>query len=103
MEMKTLQMTLGKTDESSKSSFNWSELMVNPGRKAFLIGIVVAVLNQFSGCFSMLYYTAKIFHEAGTAMSPNTSAIIIGAIQLISSIITTNIVDRVGRKVTWTF
>lgn len=100
MEMKNLEITLGKTDECTRNSFNWSELMVNPGRKAFLIGIVVAVLNQFSGCFAMLYYTAKIFEEAGSTMSPNTSAIIIGAIQFFSSFITTIIVDRAGRKVT---
>lgn len=40
----------GKSDESMK----FSDLTVAPGRKAMLIGIVLALLNQFSGCFAML-------------------------------------------------
>lgn len=66
MEMTKLQNSIGKPDEKcSGSSLNWSDLTRAPGRKAITIGIVLAALNQFCGCFAMLNYTANIFKEAG--------------------------------------
>lgn len=84
---------------NSGNSFDWSDLIQAPGRKAITIGIVLAALNQFCGCFAMLNYTAKIFKEAGSNMSPNMSAIIVGVIQLFGSYMATNLVERAGRKV----
>lgn len=40
------------SDESHKNAMKWSDLMANPGRKAMKIGIVLACLNQLSGCFA---------------------------------------------------
>ncbi|XP_055918187.1 facilitated trehalose transporter Tret1 [Eupeodes corollae] len=72
----------------------------NPiARKAFTIGIALMALNQFCGCFAMLNYTATIFKQAGSSLSPKTSAIIVGFIQLIGSYISTMLVERAGRKV----
>ncbi|XP_055298714.1 facilitated trehalose transporter Tret1-like [Sitodiplosis mosellana] len=84
----------GKSDESMKLS----DLIQTPGRTAMLIGIVLALLNQLCGCFAMLNYTANIFEEAGSSMSPNMSAIIVGIIQLLGSYAASNLVDRTGRK-----
>lgn len=67
LEMSKLQNSIGKPDEKSTgSSLNWSDLTRAPGRKAITIGIVLAALNQFCGCFAMLNYTANIFKEAGS-------------------------------------
>lgn len=79
--------------------FKWSDLFVGPAAKAMMIGIVLMVLNQFSGCFAMLNYTSNIFKEAGTKISPNVASIIVGAIQLIGSCFPVFLVDRIGRKV----
>lgn len=46
----------------------------------------------------MLNYTAAIFAEAGSQLSPNMSAIVVGVIQLIGSYFTVMMVDRSGRK-----
>jgi hypothetical protein len=56
-------------------------------------------LNQFSGCFALINYTASIFQEAGSSLSPNMSAIVIGVIQLAGSYGSTVLVDRIARKV----
>lgn len=64
-----------------------------------IIGIVLASINQLCGCFAMLQYTASIFEEAGSNMSPNMSAIFVGVIQLIGSFLPTILVERGGRKV----
>lgn len=56
-------------------------------------------LNQFCGCFAMLSYTATIFKESGSNLSPNKSAIIVGVIQLAGGYCSTLLVERAGRKV----
>ncbi|XP_031622892.1 facilitated trehalose transporter Tret1-like [Contarinia nasturtii] len=99
-EMNRLQNTIANVneDKTSDNSFKWSDLTVAPGKNAMMIGIVLVLLNQFCGCVAMLNYTAKIFKDAGSNMDPNMSAIVVGIIQLIGSYVTTNLVDRAGRK-----
>lgn len=70
--------------ESSKNSFDWSELRTKVAQKALLIGIVLMALNQFSGVVAMLSYTANIFADAGSSLEPNISTIVIGVVQLMS-------------------
>lgn len=55
-------------------------------------------LNQFCGCFAMMSFTASIFKESGSNLSPNISSIIVGGIQIIGSMFPTMLVDRLGRK-----
>lgn len=68
-------------------------------KKALLIGMVLVTLNQFSGCFALINYTAHIFAEAGSNLDPNVSAMVVGAIQLAGSYVSTMVVDRCKRKV----
>lgn len=55
-------------------------------------------LNQFCGVFAMMNFTSTIFKESGSNLSPNVSAIIVGGIQIIGSMLPTLLVDRLGRK-----
>lgn len=97
--MAKLKHTLGDSKPDGQKSFSWSDLTKNPARKAMTIGIVLVVLNQFSGFFAMLNYTGSIFKEAGSSFSPNTSAIIVAVIQIVGTYIASLFVDRAGRKV----
>lgn len=56
-------------------------------------------LNQFCGIFSMLNYTASIFEQAGSSLSPSMSAIIVAFIQVLGSYTATLLVERAGRKI----
>ena len=85
--------------QSADNSFDWSELKTKIAQKALLIGLVLVVLNQFSGVVAMMSYTANIFQEAGSSLSPNMSSIVTSAIQLVGNCIATKLVDRAGRKV----
>lgn len=55
-------------------------------------------LNQFCGVFAMMSFTATIFHESGSTLSPNDSSIIVGVILIIGSMFPTLLVERLGRK-----
>lgn len=88
-----------KTEELEYNSLKWSDLTTKEAKKSLLIGLVLAVLNQFCGCFALINYTAKIFEESGSSTSPNESAIFIGLIQLIGSYVPIVLADRAGRKV----
>lgn len=69
------------------------------GRKAFIIGIALIFMHEFCGVFTMLNYTATIFRESGSTISPKFSAIIVGLIQLLGTYVATFLVDRLGRKI----
>lgn len=100
-EINKLRITLDdlETESTSKESFKWSDVSTGIGRKALLMGIVLVGINVFSGVFAMTTYTANIFEETGSNLSPNISAIIVGFIQLLGSCVATQFVDRCGRKV----
>jgi SP family facilitated glucose transporter-like MFS transporter 8 len=67
-------------------------------RRALIVGVVLAANLQFSGVFAVLSYTVNIFREAGSDMSPNASTILIGALQLAGSYVSSLLMDKAGRK-----
>lgn len=101
LEINKLKITLDdlQTENKNKESFKWTDVTTGIGRKALLMGIILVGINVFSGVFAMTTYTANIFEETGSNLSPNTSAIIVGFIQLLGSCVATQFVDRCGRKV----
>ena len=64
-----------------------------------LIGLALICMHEFCGVFTMLNYTALIFLESGSSISPDWSAIIVGFIQLLGTYAATFLVDRLGRKI----
>lgn len=57
------------------------------------------IFNQFSGCFMMLNYAATIFHDAGSSLTPNMSAIILAVMQIAGSCVSYILIDKIGRKI----
>lgn len=84
---------------NSRSTFSLSDLWTRQCIKAIFIGIVLIVVLEFCGVSAMLSYTASIFNESGSNMTPNMSAIVIGAITVLGSYVSTFLVDLTGRKV----
>lgn len=68
-------------------------------KKSIIIGVVLVLVHEFCGVFAMLNYTATIFAESGSDISPGLSAIIVGFIQLVGTMVATQLIDRSGRKV----
>ena len=92
-------MCLRETEKCEEISFNWLDLITNPGRKAMIIGTTLATIAKLNGSTTMLSYGAKIFKAVGSVVSPNLSVVVVGVVQLFGTFIATILVDRAGRRV----
>ncbi|XP_060519770.1 facilitated trehalose transporter Tret1-2 homolog [Cylas formicarius] len=67
-------------------------------RKAEIISFFLLIFQQISGIFAVLSYSQQIFQDAGSSLSGEYCAIIVGVVQLISSLLTTSIANIFGRR-----
>lgn len=74
-------------------------LVTKPAKTGMIIGLFLMVLNQFSGTFAIMTYTADIFKSSGSDLTPNESSIIVAVIQLAGVYTSTICVEKFGRKV----
>jgi sugar porter (SP) family MFS transporter len=89
---RTLQLEAGM--EAS-----WKELWLPGVRKIVLIGIALAVLQQWTGINILFNYAAEIYRSAGYGANDIFLNIVItGAINLVFTVVAMLIVDRVGRR-----
>lgn len=109
-ELETLQIEMNKLRssqtnsqetcmEGDNSKLRWADFTTIAARKAMMISLMLVALNQLCGCPAMGSYTATIFMEAGSILTPNESAIVVGCIQLFGAYVSTILVDWAGRKV----
>jgi sugar porter (SP) family MFS transporter len=64
------------------------------------LAITIGMFNQLSGINAILYYLNDIFEHAGfSRVSGNIQAVIIGAVNLMFTMIAMSVIDRIGRKV----
>jgi Sugar (and other) transporter len=56
-------------------------------------------LNQYSGTMVIVTYTADIFSNSGSNLTPNESSIVVAVIQLFGVYVSTICVEKFGRKV----
>jgi sugar porter (SP) family MFS transporter len=70
-----------------------------PYRKIIFIGIFVGIFNQLTGIGVVFYYSSQIFSIAGFSNSSSMAqSVILGATNLIFTLIAMAIIDKVGRK-----
>ena len=75
----------------------WAALREKGILKAVLIGSAIAILGQFMGVNAVLYYGPKIFADAGF-QDPLFSTVLVGVVNMVTTIIALLIIDKVGRK-----
>ncbi|MEN9918256.1 MAG: Arabinose-proton symporter [Bacteroidota bacterium] len=83
----------------SEAQTDW-RILFKPGyRLALLIGVSLAILGQFMGVNVIFYYGPIIFKEAGMeAQGSLDFQIIVGAVNVVSTILGMLLVDKIGRK-----
>lgn len=67
--------------------------------RPFSICCVLMFAHELCGVFTMTSYASMIFAKSGSTISPGISSIVVGAIQVAGSYVSTLFVDRLGRKV----
>ncbi|CRL04884.1 CLUMA_CG017935, isoform A, partial [Clunio marinus] len=95
-EFELLRKALQKEDDKK---WTVEDFASKSAQKSFLLGLFLIFLNQFSGTFAIMTYTAEIFRASGSSLKPNESSMIIGFIQLVGVYVSTICVDRFGRKI----
>lgn len=60
----------------------------------------MVALEQFCGCFALLFYAASTFeHSGATSITPEVATIIIGILQIVGAYCSSLLIDRLGRKI----
>jgi len=83
--------------ERKDSSEEWKALREPGILKAVLAGSAIAILGQFMGVNAVLYYGPTIFKDAGFE-DPLFSTILVGVVNMLTTVIALLIIDKVGRK-----
>lgn len=96
MEITSIKKTISE-EEISKVHFRD---LIEPGLlKILLLGIFIAILQQWCGMNVIFYYAADIFQAAGYNIKEMMlQIVVIGTIMVLSVFVTIAIVDKVGRK-----
>jgi SP family galactose:H+ symporter-like MFS transporter len=65
--------------------------------KVLMLGVLLQALQQFSGMNAFMYYSSKIFMEAGIN-NPATATIVVGLVNVLTTFLAIKYVDKLGRK-----
>jgi SP family arabinose:H+ symporter-like MFS transporter len=77
----------------------WSELLTPAWSRPLLIGTMLAVFAQLSGINAIMYYAPEIFKAAGEGTDSSfVQTVIVGAVNLLFTLVAIGLVDRAGRK-----
>ena len=78
----------------------FSDLMVPKMRKILLVGVVLAVLQQWSGINVLFNYAEEIYRSAGYGVNDIMFNIVItGTINLVFTLFAIGLVDKAGRRI----
>ena len=87
-------------DDASKEA-GWGTVFTAEWRRPLVIGVCLAVLQQFTGINAIIYYANQIFAAAGFN-SPDSQSLAtlwaIGAVNVVATFVAVAWVDRFGRK-----
>nr|XP_033341234.1 facilitated trehalose transporter Tret1-like isoform X1 [Megalopta genalis] len=84
--------------ERNVSQGAFMELFKKNHLKPFMISLGLMFFQQFSGINAVVFYTVRIFEDAGSSIA-NLSAIIVGIVNFISAFVAAAVIDRLGRKI----
>ncbi len=83
----------------AKEEGGLTELFAGPSRRALLVGFLLAALSQTSGITALLSFLPEVFKSAGqNASDAFFQSVLVGAVNLILTIVAIWLVDRTGRR-----
>lgn len=91
------QMEMTKASIAGEVKSEWKSLLAPGILTAVILGSAIAILGQFMGVNAVLYYGPEIFKDAGFE-DPLFSTVLVGLVNMLTTVIALVIIDRVGRK-----
>lgn len=88
-------------DEVDGDGAAWRDVFSHKLRKPLMVGIGLAVFQQFTGINAIIYYSDKIFAAAGFATPADQASATtwaVGGVNVLATIIAVAYVDRFGRR-----
>lgn len=85
-------------NENKGTSSKLDLFTVRSNRRAVIIAFGIRLFQQLSGIMAITFYARTIFNEADAVISSKHSTILYFAVQVVVSLISTVLVDRVGRR-----
>ncbi|WP_030813270.1 sugar porter family MFS transporter [Streptomyces sp. NRRL F-2799] len=77
----------------------WRTLLGPKVRPALIVGVTMAVIQQFGGINTIIYYAPTIIEKTGLSASNSIFySVFIGVINLVMTIVATKLIDRAGRR-----
>lgn len=83
-----------ETTVSLKETFKQRHVL-----KAFFICTALMFLQQFSGINAIILYTTEIFKSSGVNLDPKVASIVIGAVQVAATFVSSMVIDKLGRRI----
>ncbi|XP_017128404.1 facilitated trehalose transporter Tret1-2 homolog isoform X1 [Drosophila elegans] len=92
---------LRETDRETKANkVNvWAALNRPVTRKALAISMGLMFFQQVCGINAVIFYSSRIFEEAKTGIGAQWATIIIGIMQVVATLVSTMVVDKLGRRI----
>lgn len=96
-ELKNIETTLN--DEKSKQKINLKDLTDRKIRPILIIGVVLAIFQQWCGINVIFNYAQEVFTAAGYNVGDMLFNIVItGSVNLVFTVVAMRVVDRLGRR-----
>src|SRR5277367_3022557 len=68
-------------------------------RLPIFLAVTIGMFNQLAGIHAILYYLNDIFRAGGfSAMSGDLQAVLVGAMNLVATLLAMSVIDKLGRK-----
>merc|ERR1719209_1074048 len=85
-------------DESAQLSAGLGDLVPSPNLAPFIVSLMLMFGQQLSGMNAVMFYCVDIFKAAHSGLDPTTANIIIGAVQIVATLLAAVIMDKAGRR-----
>lgn len=88
----------GAIERAQENKLKLADLISIPVRKPLFITLSLMFFNQFCGANAVGFYTVSIFKEAELGLDAYVSSIIVGAVQVVATLLASIFVDKAGRR-----
>lgn len=93
------EMNINAMKGENQTKSNIESIFSRKYRFPLMLAFLIAFFNQFSGINAFLYYSKRIFEEAGlTESSALMSSIGVGLVNLIFTFVGMSLIDKLGRR-----